>query len=82
MSEKLVIGGIYKHYKGNLYKLHQIVKHSENLENLVYYECLYHNPESQFWVRPEKMFFESVLINGTLVPRFQYVGDIKGKERI
>jgi hypothetical protein len=75
MSDKLVINGIYRHYKGNLYKLHLIGKHSETLEDLVIYECLYHNPEGAIWVRPLKMFTEMVLVNGKSLPRFEYIGD-------
>lgn len=68
----VTIGGIYKHSKtGNLYKVHFVVKHSETLEDLVVYECLYENPRSKIWVRPLNMFLEKVVINGKKVPRFE-----------
>lgn len=67
--------GTYKHYKGFLYKVHFIVKHSETLEDLVVYEALYDNPRSKYWARPLKMFLETVEINGKKVPRFEYVED-------
>lgn len=67
--------GTYRHSKtGNLYRVHYVAKHSETLEDLVVYECLYENPLSTFWVRPLKMFTEMVTIEGKTVPRFVRVG--------
>ncbi len=74
--------GIYKHYKGMLYRVHQVVLHSETLEAYVYYEALYHNELGQFWIRPKKMFEETVMIEGKAQPRFDYVGDEKGSKRV
>jgi hypothetical protein len=67
--------GKYKHYKGNDYRVLGVVKHSETLEDLVLYECLYENPRSKLWVRPLKMFLEKVELNGRMVPRFEYLGE-------
>lgn len=66
-----VIPGIYCHYKGKEYRVLGVAKHSETLEELVVYEALYENPESKFWVRPIKMFFEEVLVDGARQPRFK-----------
>ena len=71
MSELKI--GTYKHYKGNFYKVVGVAKHSETLEDLVVYECLYNNPRSKLWVRPLKMFIEEVKINGKKVPRFEFI---------
>jgi hypothetical protein len=70
--------GLYKHYKGKLYKVTGIVKHSETLEDLVSYECLYENELASHWVRPIAMFLETVNIDGIEKPRFEYVGNKKG----
>ncbi len=67
-----VKGGIYQHYKGQRYRLIDIVRHSETLEELVMYEALYKNDLGNFWVRPKKMFFE-LLADGT--PRFKLLSD-------
>lgn len=69
--------GIYKHYKGGLYKVLGIVKHSETLEDLVLYETLYDNPRSKLWVRPLKMFSEKIEVSGRMVPRFEYIEEDK-----
>lgn len=67
--------GIYQHFKGNKYRVHGLVKHSESLEPMVLYEALYENPEGKMWVRPLKMFTETVTHNGQTLPRFTYVGE-------
>lgn len=68
--------GKYQHSKtGNYYRVIGVAKHSETLEDLVVYECLYDNPKSTLWVRPLSMFVEEVELHGRKVPRFVYVGE-------
>lgn len=64
--------GIYNHYKGKEYRVHFVARHSETLEDYVVYEPLYES-ESPYWVRPLKMFFEYVIVDGKKVPRFQFM---------
>lgn len=64
--------GKYRHYKGNDYKLIDVVIHSETMEKMVLYQPLYGN--KKLWVRPYQMFFETVLIDGKEIPRFEFVG--------
>ena len=59
---ELVIGGIYRHYQGNNYKVEGVAKHSETLEEMVVYRALY--GEGGLWVRPKGMFLESVEKDG------------------
>jgi hypothetical protein len=68
-----VIPGKYRHYKGNDYQVIGLAKHSEDESELVVYRPLY--GEGDLWVRPLKMFVETVAINGQRVPRFAYMGD-------
>ncbi|WP_413520944.1 DUF1653 domain-containing protein [Psychrobacter glacincola] len=63
--------GIYRHYKGSLYQVLHIAKHSETEESLVVYRCLY--GEYGVWVRPLTMFTEVVNIVGKEVPRFEMI---------
>lgn len=74
MVENLVLDGMYEHYKGMRYRVIALVKHSETLETLVYYECQYENPLGKLWVRPYEMFCETVEVNGKTVPRFKFLG--------
>ena len=74
MPEEIKLG-IYKHYKtGNLYKVIGVGKHSETLEDLVFYEALYENKVSKLWARPLLMFMEEVIApDGTKKKRFEFV---------
>ena len=67
--------GKYRHYKGMNYIVHGVVRHSETLEQLVYYECLYDNPDGKFWVRPKEMFEGTLMLDGKEVKRFTYLGE-------
>jgi len=60
--------GRYRHYKGNEYELIGAVRHSETLQPLALYRPLY--GEGALWVRPYAMFFETVVIDGVVQPRF------------
>jgi len=71
--QDLVVGGLYRHYKNNLYRVHGVCRHSETLEELVYYECLYENDLGKFWVRPKAMFLETVTVGNYTGPRFALV---------
>jgi len=67
--------GKYIHYKGKLYEVIGIARHSETLEEFVVYKPLYKTEEfdNEFWIRPLKMFLEDVEINEKKVPRFKFV---------
>lgn len=65
--------GIYRHYKGNLYKVLCIAKHSETEDELVVYQALYGKYEH--WVRPIMMFNEEIEIEGKSVKKFTYISE-------
>ncbi|RYF06769.1 MAG: DUF1653 domain-containing protein [Comamonadaceae bacterium] len=61
--------GLYRHYKGLLYEVVGMARHSETLEALTLYRALYGAHE--LWVRPAAMFEEQVVIDGRAMPRFE-----------
>lgn len=70
--ENPIAGAIYEHYKtGKKYKVIGIGKHSETLEDLVFYEALYENVMSKLWARPLRMFTEEVEWKGKTISRFR-----------
>ncbi len=75
MSEPEIKIGRYRHYKGFEYEVFAVGKHSETLEDLVFYKALYDNKTSKFWVRPKAMFLEEIEIDGKKLPRFEYLGE-------
>ena len=60
--------GLYRHFKGNLYRLLYVAKHSETLEPMVVYQALY--GEQGIWVRPAAMWSEQVDRDDYHGPRF------------
>lgn len=65
--------GKYRHFKGNMYEVVGVAKHSETLEEMVVYRALY--GEGGLWVRPAKMWNETVERDGKSFKRFEYIGD-------
>lgn len=65
------IGKTYRHYKGVLYKVTELAKHSETEEDMVVYQDVTH-PE-KVWVRPQGMFEELVEVGGKTMPRFTLI---------
>jgi hypothetical protein len=68
VMQQTIQPGRYRHYKGNLYEVIDVERHSETEEELVVYRCL--SGDSSLWVRPLRMFLETVEVAGQEVPRF------------
>lgn len=65
--------GRYRHFKGNEYEVLCTAKYSETEEEMVVYKALY--GAGEVWVRPAKMWNETVNKDGKDVPRFTYIGE-------
>ena len=65
--------GLYRHYKGPLYRVYEVACHSETEEKLVVYRALY--GEGGLWVRPWTMFVEQIEFQGETVSRFAWCED-------
>ena len=66
--------GKYRHYKGMCYELLDVAKHSETLEEYVIYKALY--GKQDLWIRSKKMFFETIVVSGEEMKRFEYIGNM------
>ena len=58
--EEVVIGKVYRHFKGNYYFVENIGLDSETKERMVIYKPLYERQDSKIWIRSEKMFLEKI----------------------
>ena len=70
---RTILPGRYRHFKGNLYEVIAIARHSETLEPMVVYRALYGG--RGIWVRPAAMWNEDVVRGGVVYRRFTRVDE-------
>lgn len=70
-EQGILIGRMYKHFKGNTYIVIAIGKDSETMEDVV----IYQEPagEKKVWVRPLSMFSEEIERDGRRIKRFTLI---------
>lgn len=56
--QELIIGGIYKHFKGHVYKVIALGRDADNLSEKVIYQNV--NDENDIWVRDKEEFLSKV----------------------
>lgn len=71
--------GRYRHFKGNVYEVIGIARHSETEEPMVVYRALY--GDGGIWVRPASMWNEQVIRNGKTRHRFYRLDRIERVEK-
>ena len=67
----------YRHFKGNVYRVLHIAKHSETLEDMVVYQAMY--GERGIWVRSRVMFEENIVRDGKTIRRFSPISAEEAK---
>ena len=65
----MIPAGLYRHFKGNYYRVLYIARHSETTEPMVVYRALY--KDRAIWVRPADMWNETVERDGETQQRFR-----------
>lgn len=65
--------GLYKHYKGGLYLVESVARHTETHEEFVVYRSL--AGDFNVWIRPKKMFESMVECEGKIIDRFVFIKD-------
>lgn len=66
-------GEVFRHYKGDRYRVKLLALHSNDEEWMVVYEPLYANPDAPYFTRPLREWRERVSWEGKQVPRFTLV---------
>ena len=74
-EQNRLIGREFRHFKGGHYRIEGFAKDSEMLEDMVVYRALY--GDGGLWVRPAKMFFETIERDGKKMKRFELLEDAK-----
>lgn len=70
----VVVGGIYKHFKGGVYKVLNIAVDTEDIyKKMVVYQNI--KDEKLVWARPLEMFKELIEVDKKYIPRFELVGE-------
>ena len=64
-----LVGRTFRHFKGNLYRLEGFARDSETPDEMAVYRALC--GERGLWVRPAKMFFETIERDGKTMKRFE-----------
>jgi hypothetical protein len=65
--------GIYKHFKGHIYRVIGTAKHSEDLKEHIVYVSV--NDPEDIWVRPADMFLDLIERDGLKFQRFECLED-------
>ena len=77
-KRKIVVGGVYQHYRGDYYKVLSLALDNETLTQLVVYVALYYKPEKEdrVWVRPLEVFMGTKeLEDGKVVNRYEFISE-------
>ena len=67
LLREINVGGLYRHFKGGMYRVTGFARHTESMEMLVIYEDVEYCGKN--WARPIEMFCD--MVDG--VPRFTEV---------
>ena len=76
----VMTGEYYRHFKGNVYRVLYLAKHSETLEEMVVYQAMY--GERGVWVRPQTMFEEVIERDGKAFRRFSPISAEEAEKNI
>ncbi len=55
--QEITVGKLYKHYKGNVYRIIALARHSETGEDMIVYQSV---KNGDIWTRPQKMWNEKI----------------------
>jgi hypothetical protein len=74
--QKQITPGIYRHYKGGIYKVVAVAKMDDSNEEFVVFHSVYQGlerGEGGWWIRRKDEFEEEIEYKGKTGPRFKFV---------
>ena len=78
MKTEIQPGQIWCHFKGGVYRVLYLAKHSETREEYVIYTK--NGGDETVWARPASMWLETMERDGKSQPRFELIFDPSDKE--
>lgn len=69
-NDEILIGHMYRHFKGGYYTVVGEATHSETLDPMVIYKSA---KDNKLWVRPRELFLAKKMIDGREVDRFSAI---------
>lgn len=75
LRRTVMVGGRYRHFKGNEYIVLMLARDSETMETVVVYQDRF--DAAKVWVRPEGMFLGLVEVKGKMVNRFVEIDSLE-----
>ena len=66
-------GEVYRHYKGDQYRVVLLAEHSNDAEWMVVYEAMYEHPDAPYFTRPLREWDQMIEWEGSRVQRFTKV---------
>lgn len=72
-------GEIFRHYKGDLYRVHALALHANDEEWMVVYEAMYENPDAALFALSLREWQQTIEWNGAQMERFKQEASLLGQ---
>ena len=71
----MIKAGVYRHFRGQYYRVIASVKNNITGEEFVVYETFCKCDKNEIFLRAKRDFLKNAKVDGIVVPCFTYIGD-------